>query len=413
MNVLVNAYAISPTWGSEPGVGWNWVIRLAKKCHVFVITEEEWRKEIEETLPGLPQRDNIRFYFNPVSQKVRDICWNQGDWRFYFYYRKWQKRALEIARDIVSHHRIDIIHQLNMIGFREPGYLWQIEDIPFIWGPIGNMETLNMEFAQGLPIIQKQKLRLKNWLTYFQARNGRVAKAAIRADTVYAALEGTASIIKSVYGKERVYVLPETGLEMDPLVEHDFSDCKRPLEILWVGRFIPTKKLDLALEVLSGLVNVDFKFHIVGWGNAHEDVDFKKMADKLGIGNQCIWHGKITHEEVQQMMRESDLFLFTSVVEGTPHVVLEAISNNLPVVCFDLCGQGVIVDDTVGIKVKADDTQQMRREMADVINELSKDRAKLEAMSKACEKRKPLLSWDAKIDLVFQCYANAIERNNN
>ena len=34
LNVLVNAYAVSPAWGSEPGMGWNWVVNLAQRvCH--------------------------------------------------------------------------------------------------------------------------------------------------------------------------------------------------------------------------------------------------------------------------------------------------------------------------------------------------------------------------------------------
>lgn len=33
----------------------------------------------------------------------------------------------EMAKDIIAKQKIDIIHQLNMIGFREPGYLWKIE----------------------------------------------------------------------------------------------------------------------------------------------------------------------------------------------------------------------------------------------------------------------------------------------
>ena len=78
LNVLVNAYAVSPAWGSEPGMGWNWVVNLAQYCNVFVITEGEWRTEIEETVEKLPQRGNLHFYFNPVSERVRRMCWNQG-----------------------------------------------------------------------------------------------------------------------------------------------------------------------------------------------------------------------------------------------------------------------------------------------------------------------------------------------
>ena len=99
-------------------------------------------KDISIALSSCRIKANIHFYYNPLSPRIRQMCWNQGDWRFYWYYRKWQKRTLKIAEQIVSKHKIDIIHQLNMIGFREPGYLWELKDIPFVWGPIGGMELM-------------------------------------------------------------------------------------------------------------------------------------------------------------------------------------------------------------------------------------------------------------------------------
>ena len=65
----------------------------------------------------------MHFYYNPVSEEIRRMCWNQGDWRFYFHYNKWQQKTLAIAKQIIKEQNIDIVHQLNMIGFREPGYL--------------------------------------------------------------------------------------------------------------------------------------------------------------------------------------------------------------------------------------------------------------------------------------------------
>ncbi|MDE7397072.1 MAG: glycosyltransferase family 1 protein, partial [Muribaculum sp.] len=136
LNILINAYAVNPHWGSEPGMGWHWIVNIARYCNVYVITEGEWREEIEAEVAKLPYRGNIRFFYLPVSDKVRRMCWNQGDWRFYGYYRKWQEQALAVAREIIADHHIDIIHQLNMIGFREPGSLWKIDGIPFVWGPV-------------------------------------------------------------------------------------------------------------------------------------------------------------------------------------------------------------------------------------------------------------------------------------
>ena len=100
VNVLVNAYACNPDWGSEQGIGWHWAVELAKYCKVIVITEGEFRENIERALSDLPQKENLTFVYNNVSDKVRQMCWNQGDWRFYYYYRQWQKRTLEIARRI-------------------------------------------------------------------------------------------------------------------------------------------------------------------------------------------------------------------------------------------------------------------------------------------------------------------------
>ena len=135
LSILINAYACSPNMGSEPGMAWNWCVNLAQYCELHIITEGEFREKIEAVLPTLPQGKNMHFYYNPVSDEIRKMCWNQGDWRFYIHYKKWQQKTLAIAKQIIKENNIDIIHQLNMIGFREPGYLWSL-DKPFIWGGI-------------------------------------------------------------------------------------------------------------------------------------------------------------------------------------------------------------------------------------------------------------------------------------
>lgn len=409
LNILINAYAVSPTWGSEPGVGWNWITNIARQCNVFVITESEWENDIKKALKNLPQKDNIHFFFNPVPQEVRDMCWRQGDWRFYRYYRKWQKKAFEIAKQIICNHRIDIIHQLNMIGFREPGYLWKINGIPFIWGPIGNMAPLPLDYLKGSPSLDKAKQFLKNMISYYQARSGRVKKAIKRADQLITVLDSTASIIKHTYNKDAI-VMPETGLNITAITKHT-SHPDTPLKLLWVGRFIPTKKLDIAISILSSLkYRQNFELHIVGWGTEAEEKRYRELAVDKGVSDQCIWHGKIPNDRVQELMKGSDIFLFTSVVEGTPHVVLEAIANNLPVVCFDMCGQGVIVNDLVGWKIPVRTLSESADRMRDILDDIESCRDKINVKSNNCEIRKPELSWENKINQIVEIYKSLIEK---
>ena len=42
--ILVSAYGCEPGRGSEAGVGWNWVLQLAKEYELYVITRENVEK---------------------------------------------------------------------------------------------------------------------------------------------------------------------------------------------------------------------------------------------------------------------------------------------------------------------------------------------------------------------------------
>lgn len=217
LSILINAYACSPNMGSEPGMAWNWCVNLANHCELYIITEGEFRDNIERVLPTLPQGKNMHFYYNPVSDKVRRMCWNQGDWRFYRHYRKWQLRTLEIAREIISEHHIDIVHQLNMIGFREPGYLWKIEDKPFVWGPIGGMELVPVAYLKGAGLKTILKNRIKNAINVWQMRHQpRVLKAINRADMLVAATGGAYRVLRDYHHKEHVMLINETGCYISP-----------------------------------------------------------------------------------------------------------------------------------------------------------------------------------------------------
>lgn len=90
------------------------------------------------------------------------MCWNQGDWRFYFHYNKWQQKTLAIAKQIIKEQNIDIVHQLNMIGFREPGYLWKL-DKPFIWGPTNAKEAFPTAYLDDANWRKSLFIKTKNF----------------------------------------------------------------------------------------------------------------------------------------------------------------------------------------------------------------------------------------------------------
>lgn len=406
LSILINAYACSPEMGSEPGMGWNWCVNLAKHCELHIITEGEFRDNIEAALPNLPQRNNMHFYYNPVSEKIRKMCWNQGDWRFYKYYREWQWKTYLIAKKIIQKHHIDVIHQLNMIGFREPGYLWKIKNIPFIWGPIDAKESFPTTFLKDASFKTKLFISLKNAITKYQLKYAkRVHLAARQATYVISASSNSQQAIRKYFHIESP-LLNETGcyIQDHPIID---KSKKEDFDILWVGKLDFRKQLNIALCSIARAQNRHFKLHIVGGGN---NSFYQKLAKKLGIEKQCMWYGSISHKQVQKFMQKSDIFFFTSIAEGTPHVVLEAIGNNLPVLCFNTCGQGDCVNENIGIKIELSNPEQSIQEFSSILNDLEKKRYSLQMMSEKCKQRQIELSWTEKALQMLNLYNNSIRK---
>ena len=407
LKILINAYACSPNMGSEPGMAWNWVSNVAKFCDLYIFTEGEFRSNIEKVVPTLEQGKNMHFYYNPVSDKIRKMCWNQGDWRFYWYYNKWQKKTLQIAKEICSVVKIDVIHQLNMVGFREPGYLWKIETIPFVWGPIGGMEMAPLNYLDNLSFSQRLKARIKNILNDYQRKHERrICKVINHSSALIAATKAAYEILSDYHKMQnKVTLINETGcllLDNSSIDVHDFYRDK--LHLIWVGRFIPTKKLDLALETMVKLKGQPICLDVVGTGTDYEIKKYKDYATKLGVNEMVTWHGAISNADVLDLMRRSDIFFFTSILESTSTVILEAITCHLPIICFNACGFGPIVDDTIGRKINISKPSQSSEEFAKCILELLKHRDNLSRMSVNCQVKQKQYSWATNVKKVMEIY---------
>jgi glycosyltransferase involved in cell wall biosynthesis len=373
-----------------------------------VITEGEWEKEIEAALKELPQAKNIVFYYNPLSAKIRKMCWNQGDWRFYYYYKKWQKKTLLIANEIIKENHIDAVHQLNMIGFREPGFLWKIKSKPFIWGPIDAKQKFPTAYLEGASLKSKIFINLKNIVSYFQLRfSFRVRAAISNSSIVLSASSDSVQTVKKFYGLDSV-LLNETGCVVRKDNLDKSANNSNILNLLWIGKFEFRKQLKLALKTLANLRERDILLHLVG-GDDDSTKIYKTIAEELGISEKCIWYGKIPHDKVQELMQSSDLFFFTSVAEGTPHVVLEAIGNKLPVLCFDICGQGDSVYETVGIKISLSNPVQSIADFSNKIDYIYNNRSVLSNLSDNCTLRQQQLSWDSKAKTMTELYKNTIQ----
>ena len=70
--ILVSAYGCEPLKGSEAGVGWNWVLQMAKHNLLHVITRANNQELIEAHLPKDVEK-NIVFHYYDTPNLIKNM----------------------------------------------------------------------------------------------------------------------------------------------------------------------------------------------------------------------------------------------------------------------------------------------------------------------------------------------------
>ena len=108
---------------------------------------------------------------------------------------------------------------------------------------------------------------------------------------------------------------------------------------------------------------------------------------------------KFSHELYQQ----HDVFLFPSLHDSGGMVVLEAMRHGLPVVCLDLGGPSVMVDDSCGYKINTSG-----RSETDVVDGLGytlikffEDSEQRKYLAKGALERARSISWKSLVKSIY------------
>ncbi len=128
--------------------------------------------------------------------------------------------------------------------------------------------------------------------------------------------------------------------------------------ITFVGRLVPAKGVDWLLEVWQHVVRTHRQARLLIVGDGSERGPLEVQAQALGISDTVAFVGRQT--DVFKFLAVSDVFVLPSRQEGTSNALLEAMSQQLPVVVADdLLGgnRGVVDDQQDGYLVKLGDNE--------------------------------------------------------
>ncbi len=392
--VLQLAYACSPWRGSEPGVGWHRAVEAAKYSDIWVICEGvEFEHQVLGHLRDIGMIPGLHFRFVRKTRFEQFLAKIPG--MYYIAYRLWHRRAFQVAKSLHEEVNFDLVHQVNLCGYREPGKLGQMQ-LPFIWGPIGGTQNHPwMAIGQaGLRGgIQESIRSIANSLQLRFSR--RVRRAATSADLLLVANSTNQSDFERILGKN-VPVLCETG---SPAVSADAirdrprkTDVDQRLRLLWAGNLHAFKALPLLLQAISKLPESSrVQLRIVGDGPQHQR--WRRMANRLGISHQIEWIGRVRDLEMQTHYTWADVFVFTSLRDTSGNVIFEALASGVPVLAADHQGVGDIVTAECGIKVSLGTPADMATQYRNAIVALATDKTRLERLSAGALRRAAEYAW--------------------
>ena len=407
LKILVSSYACDPRMGSEPGMGGNWVLQLAQHHDLWVLTEERFAKTLLEYLED--HCPEIKHAIHVFGIPRHRISWGEKLWEapfYYWTYRSWQKNAYRKAEELFRQVNFDLVHQLNMIGYREPGYLWKLPT-PFIWGPIGGHAQMPWRFVSSLGLQGAIQCGVRNILNWIQMRiSCRVRKAIRRADVLVAATDVDAYAVEKIHRRSAA-LLNEQGASLCVKERRERRQDSNVLRVVWCGLFVARKALHLGLDAVhKARRKIQLELHVIGDGDRARH--WKRIAKDHGLHDICHWHGKLPRNKVLNVMAMCDVMLFTSLQEGTPAVVLEAIQLGLPVICHNSCGFGAVVNDACGIKIPVINPRRSVQGMADALIRLGAESGLVERLSEGAIQRASELAWERKTEEMLALYKEAI-----
>ena len=412
--ILITAYAVNPYKGSEDGTGWNMISEIAKYNNVIAITRKNNKPAIEQYLKenDLEQADQMKFEYFDLPYWMR--FWKKGGRGALLYFYFWQIGIIFFI--LKKKIKFDLAHHLNFHNDWTPTFLWLLGK-PLIWGPIGHHPAIPKDYL----------IRSAGKLAYlFDQLKWSVKKLFWSFDPFLKITKWKAkkiitinSSVKSVLNFEstKEVRLPAVAAKIENENHHISNlNTKKKFNVLSIGRFVPLKGFDIAIESFGHFYNrqenavkEQLQLTLIGKGSQKEVL--KKLVEDLGLTASVQFIEWMPKSELHYYFQSSSVFLFPSH-EGAGMVVPEALSFNLPVLCFNNIGPGELISSNCGIKVKYTSPRESIVAFSKCLSTFYNSEGILKELSNGAKHHyKENFTWERKGEVISKAYLDVLFPN--
>ncbi|MBR4952421.1 MAG: glycosyltransferase [Alistipes sp.] len=168
----------------------------------------------------------------------------------------------------------------------------------------------------------------------------KIAHNFISTGTIYNCYSGAEYFTSKGFNEKKNIVIPNGFPNIAEPIVRDDREVKH---IVTTGRFVPQKDYHTMIQVIAKLKEsrTDFVMDIIGYGVEEENI--RSWIAQYGV--EDITNIFIKPDNVQEIVRNADIYLSTSIFEGTSNSIMEALNWSLPVVATDVGDNKHLVED--------------------------------------------------------------------
>lgn len=404
--ILITAYAVNPYKGSEDGTGWNIIRQIAQTNQVVAITRRNNEPDITRyrQLNATEYPASLQFEYFDLPTWLG--WWKKGSRGALLYHYLWH---LAVVFFILKRQlTFDIAHHLNFHSSWSPSFLWLLGK-PLVWGPVGHHPRIPKGYLRHYAPAQR-------WLDTLKWRTKQLAWMAdpFLAITQYKAkaVLGVNSQISRVLRvpAHRFFVVPAIAAEPASPAPSASKTSPYSFQILSIGRFVPLKGFDIALEAFARFYHqltpsqrAGVHFSLVGQGP--EKARLQALALQLGLPHSSLsWVDWVPKAELPAYFEQADLFFFPSH-EGAGMVIPEAMSYGIPSLCFDNAGPGESMGPNAGLRVPYSTYQQSILDFSQAILQLyQQPKLRRQLGHQASIRYQQHFNWSSKAEQIDRIY---------
>ncbi len=364
MKLLISSYACAPHHGSEHAVGWNWITEAHRCGHtVWAVVAPNHEDAVRHACAACPDLSGITWFFPKVPgwglKQATEPHWERS------YNFLWQLRIVSIAQKLHARIGFDAVHHLTWGGIRAPTFLGTLS-APLIVGPLGGGETSPKLLRDAFHFKARMTETIRDLSNRAIMLNPLARHGLTRASVIFAKTCDTRLLFTPKMQRKIIDYLELGLLQRQPPRPNRTAG---PPRLLFAGRLLYWKGAHIAIRVLAVLLKQEPQLRLTLVGKGKEQTRLAAEAAALGVSSAIDFMPWVSQNKLFELYRTHDLFVFPSLHDSSGNVVLEALSNGLPVVCLDVGGPKEIVTAESGVIVstRGRNTEAVAAAMAEEI----------------------------------------------